>query len=348
MSYTPLVSVLMPTFNAEKYVGEAINSILSQSFQDFEFIIINDGSTDNTSRILEQYKALDPRIQVYHQANSGVANSMSRGCLLAKGKYIARMDADDISLPQRLVRQIEFLERRTDIGICGTWMCVGSEAKEYTLSYPTDPDIARSMLPFQLSVAAPSIMFVREMYLRTGVRHNPNVGATDDYLFVVDCSKYCRLSSLPEVLYFYRLHPAQVTKREEDRQSKFTRQIRLMQLEELGLRPSEAELNVHEAISSWRLTGGKNVIVQAEAWLLKLKQANALRLLYPEPAFTQVLSNYWFSLCTRHAKLGFWTYRRYSQWPLSREVSVSLGKRMKLLIKCIAGYGRNYSFGVAE
>ncbi|MGE0882724.1 MAG: glycosyltransferase family 2 protein [Blastocatellales bacterium] len=340
MHTKPIVSVVMPAFNTISYVGKAIESILTQTINDFELIIIDDGSTDDTPLILAEYQKADSRIQVYRQKNSGVAASMNLGCRLAKGKYIARMDADDISLPHRLARQVEFLEQNSDIGICGTWMYTFNDEKKTLFRYPTDPEIAKSTLPFQLSIVGPSIMFVRETYLNSGVSYNVNVGATDDYLFVVELSKYCRLASIPEALYLYRQHHMQITRREEDRQSKFTRQIRLSQLEELDLQPTIEELDIHEAISSWGLIGDKSTLESAERWLTKLQQANATSHIYPEPAFSQVLGNYWFSICLRHAKLGFWIYQKFSQTVLARNSNTSWPQRIKLLAKCIARYDR--------
>jgi glycosyltransferase involved in cell wall biosynthesis len=335
MSRNPLVSIVMPAFNAGLYAGEAIKSILSQTLTDFELIIINDGSTDNTAQVLTEYQAGDARLHVLHQRNCGGAASMNRGCALAKGKYIARMDSDDLCEPGRLARQVEYLEKHSDIGLCGTWMVAFQGEKETLHQYPSEPDIAKSMLPFQLSVAGPSIAFRRDTYLRIPVRNSPDVGATDDYLFVVECSKYFRFASVPEPLYRYRIHPEQVTNRESERQHKFTRQIRLKQLEELGLKPHGDELDLHEAISDWRLFGGEELIEKAHDWLNKLKRANALQPLYPEPAFSLVLRNYWFSLCLRHSRLGAWIYQRFSESPLTKGTRVRLGDRLKLLAKCV-------------
>jgi hypothetical protein len=345
MSKNVLVSVVMPSYNVEKYVGEAVESIQSQTLDDFELIVIEDDSTDKTAKILNDYQARDPRIQVHWQCNSGVAASINRGCQLAKGKYIVLMGADDICHPQRFERQVEFLEKHPDIGICGTWMCAFEGNKKTLFRYPTDPDIAKSMLPFQLSVVGGSIMFDRAMYLRTGVRNRLDIGATDDYMFVVEYSKHCRISSIPEPLYLYRIHPEQVSRREKGSQIKFARQIKLMQLEELGLLPNEVELDLHDAISCWQLMGDKLVLKQAEEWLVKLKQANQQRSMYPEPAFSQVLGKYWFSLCLRHAKFGIWTYRQFSQSRLTELANINWRQRTRLLAKCLAGGG---TLGQAE
>ena len=114
-------TVLMPVYNAEKYVAEAIDSILNQTFNDFEFLIINDGSTDNSLDIIKSYD--DPRITIINnETNLGLSHTLNKGIELARGEYIIRMDADDISLSIRLEKQIEFMDSNQHIGICGSWI----------------------------------------------------------------------------------------------------------------------------------------------------------------------------------------------------------------------------------
>ena len=115
----PKVTVLMSAYNGEKYLREAIDSILGQTFKDFEFLIINDGSTDKTGEILKSYN--DPRIKIINNnKNIGLTKSLNKGLRLAKGEYIARQDADDISMPERLKKEVEFLERNRNVGLVGT------------------------------------------------------------------------------------------------------------------------------------------------------------------------------------------------------------------------------------
>lgn len=120
MKTEPLVTVLMSVFNGEKYLREAIDSILTQTFSDFEFLIINDASTDRSREIILSY--LDPRIRLIdNEENIGLTRSLNKGIDLAKGKYIARMDADDVSMPERLEKQVRFMEENPDIAVLGSW-----------------------------------------------------------------------------------------------------------------------------------------------------------------------------------------------------------------------------------
>ena len=120
MSSSPRITVLMPVYNCELYIKEAIDSILNQSFSDFEFIIIDDASSDSTVSIIKAYD--DPRIQlIVKQQNSGYTNSLNYGLSIAKGEYIARMDGDDISFSERFEKQIAFLDKNPDVVLCGTF-----------------------------------------------------------------------------------------------------------------------------------------------------------------------------------------------------------------------------------
>ena len=116
----PTVSVVMSVYNGERFLAEAVESILCQTFRDFEFIIIDDGSSDETSDILAGYEKIDSRVSVYHQENKGLIASLNRGCGLARGQYIARIDADDVALPERLERQIDYLEQNPQVALLGS------------------------------------------------------------------------------------------------------------------------------------------------------------------------------------------------------------------------------------
>ena len=123
---SPIVTVLMPVYNAEKYLAEAINSILNQTFTNYELLIINDGSTDKSEEIILKYS--DKRIRyIKNDKNIRLVATLNKGIELAKGKYIARMDADDISVPTRLEKQITLLENNEDIGVCGSFLYVFGE-----------------------------------------------------------------------------------------------------------------------------------------------------------------------------------------------------------------------------
>src|SRR5262249_39912793 len=137
---SPAVSVVMSVFNGERYLDEAIGSILSQTFRDFEFIVIDDGSTDSTPQIFAGYPKTDPRTVVHRQAHQGIIAALNAGCSLARGGYIARMDADDVALPERLQRQVEYLESCPKVGVVGSSInIIDADGKLVSITtFPTD------------------------------------------------------------------------------------------------------------------------------------------------------------------------------------------------------------------
>ena len=206
MRPAPLVTVLMPVFNCEAYVGEAIESILNQSFRDFEFIVINDGSTDRSGDILARYERMDERVKVYHQENRGIISSLNRGCDLARGRYIARMDADDISLAERLAKQVRYMEAHPEIGVLGTWIEYVDEngSSQGNWCMPTMPALIDWSLFFGSCLAHPSVMMRREVVERLGFYHQVVLQA-EDYDLWVRASVVTKLANVPEILLRRRL-----------------------------------------------------------------------------------------------------------------------------------------------
>lgn len=195
----------MAVYNGEKYVREAIESILNQTFKDFEFILVNDGSTDRTREILESYN--DPRIVLIHQGHMGLTRSLNKGIALAKGKYIARQDADDISLPDRLEKQIEFLELHKDIALLGTAAQIidirGSYLK--TVKYPTDHSSLRIAIKHSNHFWHGSVMFRRQIFFELGGYHEIFFTAQDYDLWLRFVEKFT-VANLSDPLYKYRLN----------------------------------------------------------------------------------------------------------------------------------------------
>ena len=186
----PEISVLMSVFNSEKWLKSSIDSVLSQSEDEFEFIIINDGSTDNTSSIIRSYN--DDRIIIIEQGNIGLTKSLNVGLRIAKGKYIARIDADDISMPNRLVEQKKFMEVNTDIALVGSDAILIDENDQYMghAVYPTSHKmlIKRLKLPLYSVFPHSSIFFQRDVIMKLN-------GYNENFIMSQDQDLYLRLLS---------------------------------------------------------------------------------------------------------------------------------------------------------
>ncbi|WP_051372769.1 glycosyltransferase [Thermosynechococcus sp. NK55a] len=212
---SPLVSVLMPVFNAERYVAEAIESILRQSFQDFEFIIIDDGSTDGSLDILKRYAARDPRIRLVSRENRGLVATLNEGIGLARGQWVARMDADDVALPERLALQVKHLEA-TKADFCGGAVaCFGDWRALWR--YPLTHEACEVRLLFEVPFAHPTVMGRREAFDR--LRYQPEFVLAQDYdLWQRAWAAGYRLVNVPEIVLRYRVHTAQTSSRKSEEQ----------------------------------------------------------------------------------------------------------------------------------
>lgn len=223
LSRRPLISVLMPVFNAEKFVEEAAHSILSQSFLDIELIAIDDGSTDQSKTILDRIRRRDGRVTVISRENRGLVDSLNEGIDLARGEWIARMDADDVSLPHRFQRQLEWLGN-SGADICGSWIQPFGGPDRRVMKYPqTDAAIKIEML-FASPFAHPSVM-MRTAIARS-LKYDKAWAKVEDFdMWARARTNQCRMANVPEVLLNYRQHERQVSTAEHDGQNTMAQRI---------------------------------------------------------------------------------------------------------------------------
>lgn len=328
-----LVTVIMPVYNGEAYVREAIDSILGQTFGDFELLAIDDGSGDRSAEIIGSYT--DPRIRlVRNEVNLGVVQTLNRGLDLARGTFIARMDCDDRSLPERFARQIAFLSTHPEVGVCGTWMESIGDRTGYVWRYPTDPERIRCSLVFESVLAHPSVMMRRELIERLGLRYSLAYKHAEDYGLWVDAAEHFALANLPEVLVQYRKHGEQTGLKQHKGLSASAARIRQEQLERLRVSPTAEEIELHEAISLSQFQPTREFIMRAELWLLKLRAANQNARVYPDAAFSAVLGWRWYWVCRLSTGLGLWAWRAFRRSPLSWAAGVGWWPELKFVLRC--------------
>lgn len=203
MKHIPLVSVVMPCYNSSRFLREAIESVLNQTFKDFEFIIVDDGSTDNTKEIVLSYK--DPRVKYIYKSNGGVGSALKIGCSIAKGKYIARMDSDDICFIDRFQKQVEFLESNSDYVLVSSaviYIDIYSKVIGRSFPYQSD-DLIKEVLTYNSPIAQPAVMFLKEAYDKVG-GYVELIISEDFYLWnkMKGCGKFYNLC-IP--LLYYRI-----------------------------------------------------------------------------------------------------------------------------------------------
>ncbi len=220
---TPVVSVLLPVFNGQNYVEAAVHSILGQTFTDFEFIIIDDGSTDGTLELLQQFRQ-DQRVVLVSRENRGLVETLNEGIRMARGQWIARMDADDISLPHRFARQLKWIED-TEADICGSWVKFFGTRDQRVLRHPQSDQAIKRGLMFGTMFAHPTVLIRTE--LARQLLYDGRWEKCEDYdLWERAARLNCRMANVPEVLLLYRQHPHQISSRDFSHQQQFTQRIR--------------------------------------------------------------------------------------------------------------------------
>lgn len=201
----------MPVYNGERYLREAIESILNQTFTGFEFVILNDGSTDRSAEIVRSYD--DPRIRFYeNDHNIGLTLTLNRGLRLLEGEYVARMDADDISVPHRLAKQVDFLDTHADVGVVGTAITIIDEKARIvtTRHHPPSHNVLRWCLCLFDPIAHPTALMRRHIVESAG-GYQVETGTAEDYDLWRRLSREMKLANLPDVLLYLRRHTSNVT-----------------------------------------------------------------------------------------------------------------------------------------
>jgi glycosyltransferase involved in cell wall biosynthesis len=334
METRPCVSVLMPVFNGAGYLDEAIQSILRQTFSEFEFIIVDDGSTDGTAAILDRYRSNDCRIHISQQSHQGLVAALNHGLRLARGRYIARMDQDDVSLPNRLSSQIAFMDSRPAVGICGTWIQTSGADRPEIRRYPSKDEMIRSWLLFESVLAHPSVMMRRDVLDHHALMYDPRAFCAEDYDLWVRAAQHTLLGNVPEVLLRYRVHAHQMVNTYGAQKRATAQGIRLRQLHRLGLDPNDSEMTLHEALSQWKMVPSKDFIIDAHAWLIKLMTANQTTGIYPSEAFQRALACRWDAVCAAATHLGLWTWNTFTRSRLWADSGLSWKEHLKFGIKC--------------
>ncbi|QQD11925.1 glycosyltransferase [Sphingobacterium sp. UDSM-2020] len=244
ISRRALVSIILPCYNAEEYVKGCILSILKQSYQNFELIIIDDGSKDKTRNIIEEFN--DSRIKIItNSENLGITKSLNKGISIAKGAYIARIDSDDEMHVLRLEKQVMYLENNLDTVLIGTNQFVINQNGQITgtIEYPTDAKLLRALMIFQNPISHPSVLMRTQILKKE--KYLNRFEFAEDYCLWSRISKKYDIENLPEYLTYYRIHQNNTSKKNYIVQRENTALIMLKQLKQIGITPSQDELLIH-------------------------------------------------------------------------------------------------------
>lgn len=330
----PKVTVLMPVYNGEKYLREAIDSVMNQTFTDFELLILNDGSTDDSLEIMKAYD--DPRIRlIQNDDNLGLVATRNKGLSNARGEHIALLDCDDIAYPERLAKQVDFLDRHPEFGMIGSWIEVIDQKSRPTgevVKHTACPEEISPLLLFHNYFAQSSLMIRKSALPDEHYRLYP---VAEDYDLWVRMAKKSMAWNLPKFLVKYRVHSFSTTSENTEEMEKCVRQIISEQLNMIELKPTAYELDIHRSIENLSFSVNVEFLKAAETWLKKILDANNRIRFYESSYLERCLAEKWFLICTQSTRLGWQVWRLFWQSPVSRLSRLSLSSKAKFLKKCL-------------
>lgn len=325
-----MITVLMPLYNGELYVRQAIESILNQSYRNLELLIIDDGSTDAGLNIITHMR--DDRIVLLRNpSNIGVAATLNRGLEAARGRYIARMDADDISLPDRLERQVRFMDEHPDVGIAGSWVhCFGVGAS-YTLRPPCEQETLRCYALFENPFCHMAVIMRRNMMEAHELRYNGFFSRSEDYELWSRALHCFPLANIGRVLVRARQHPASATLSNWQEMTWQTEKIQTGLLGILGINPIEEEQKLHHMVGRGYRQEKMDMLREGEQWLIRLCLRNQETRFANKSAFAAVVGRIWLRFCTNSAPIGPSVWRCWRSSPLRDNCTTPLGDELRLV-----------------
>lgn len=337
----------MSVYNGEKYLSECIDSILNQSFKDFEFLITDDGSTDNTHIILSKYSLKDNRIKIINnEMNLGLTLSLNNMVDIAKGEYIARMDADDVSLPDRFKSQLEFMHMNSKIGVCAVnAIYISNDPIKSPLRRHFSHEQIRSLMLFNNAMPHGPAMLKGDIFYDRGYRYNLDFKIMQDYELWQRLINITKFHVLKEVGYKVRSHNSSVTalssKNNQYREG-FLFKIYKFALNNFSIDASDDELSIHHFISSYKLNYDFERLHNIHDWLTKLQLNNLSTKYFEQNTFNDIISSYWYNICTRSSTLGIRVFNNYMNSQLSSIKKTKIKNISKLFIKCLFKYNPKF------
>lgn len=295
----------MPVYNCEQFVTQAIESILSQTFADFELIIIDDGSTDKSLTAIRAIN--DARIIVVsHTHNKGLVARLNEGINISRGQYIARMDQDDWAFSERLAKQVVFLDTHPEYGLCGTHVVyVGDHAGSKPVMGVTDDEL-RCNFMFNNAFAHATVMIRKSVLDEFSLRYDQSYYAAEDYKLWLDIAERAKIYNVPEVLLKYRQHDGQMCRVFTHEQVVHLKNMYRNHISKLIPDVTDSEIDVHCYISSLLFEPQMEWLSSARLWLQRLLTANRERKLFVESIFRKTVTEKWFYACLRKRAIIRW------------------------------------------
>ena len=323
----------MPVYNCAPFVKQAVESILQQTYSHFELLVIDDCSTDNTAAIVQNIK--DERIVfIKKEKNTRYTNSLNMGLNLAKGQYIARMDGDDYSLPQRFERQMAAMEADKAIALCGTWYRIMDSEK--VVAYPTESDAIKIALLSYSPIGHPTAFLRKSSLQKLGLSYDSAFEPAEDYRLWTQLAARHTIVNIPEILLNYRVHSTQVSQQKMELQQAHSNKIRLMQLQHLKISPTNGQEELHIALVTNNIAASRSFSnAQVQEWLMLLHQSNQLEKIYEPGGLSVLLMEYWHRSVFSRFEYNPATLKMDWGSPFGLYKKLGRAGYLKFMIKCI-------------
>lgn len=325
----PLVSVVMPAYNCERTLSLAIDSVLNQTYSNFELIIINDGSTDNTVNIIKSYS--DYRIiLINNQENQTIVPSLNAGLKKSKGKYIIRMDSDDICVKTRFEKQVSFMEKNIDIGICGS--CATKINKQGTkignMIYDKEDHIIKFKMLHQCHLLHPSIIIRKEVLSKNKIVYDTKHIKSEDYDLFVRLIDYTNFSNIQEPLLFYRETETSINREKTSSLDSFYNEIKLRLFQKIGIKISINQLRLYTSICYQKPISDPNLFIESVKLIEDIFIANKKSKYFKEPQFNKYLQLQFTSLFRNYTLIAPFVIKKF----FKSTISYSLIEKNKILM----------------
>lgn len=314
---SPLITVFMPMYNSVPYLRQAIDSILSQTCKNFELLIIDDCSTDDSLILARSYH--DPRIRVIaNKTHVGLGEIRNQGISLAKGTFLALMDSDDISAPSRLQTQITYMNKDPELGAVGTWVKRFYLNSFQLIRVPLKHEDIRCGMLFQMSICHATIMWRRDLLIKYKLQYPLNNTLAEDYEFCIRALDCIKFQTIPKVLYFWRQLPNSASNLDRlTKEREYLPQIYRIQLDKIGVNPSEELIKLHFDISQLLISTDNDWLFRVHNWLMTIWAANNINKLYSPINLSQTLGRIFYTHCTllaKNKKARAWHNYQHSFW----------------------------------
>lgn len=336
---TPSVTVILPVYNAEPFLKEAIDSILNQTYEDFELLVFEDGSTDNSPDIIRTF--VDKRIQtIFSSENMGYIYHLNEGLKKATGRYIIRMDADDICDHQRFEKQVSFMEENPSIGVCGTQIVIINDSGNIIeeVGREIEDDQLRARLLLNSCFAHPSVIFRRDLLMKNNLFYDRTSMPAEDYALWTELATLTKFANLPEVLLKYRNHGNQVSIKKRMLQQQMAGKVRVKNIERfLGRKLNETESVLHNSLCDGNYVATREYVTSSRTWIESLIDRGKLGKEYNLRLLEEEMGRIWFGLCTHSYKLGWWVVFIFFSAKIHKK-TVRFLSLTKFLMKSITGF----------